>query len=141
MQASEKLTEQNVVEWGETLYSEAVDKRDAETFANAFTENGWCRFGNNEPLVGREAIRVAIAQFFTVMAGVSHESAGTWYKDGNLILEARVTYTLHQGGTVTVPAVSIYGMTEGESGRPMAENCRIYVDLAPLFAAAQADST
>lgn len=137
MQASEKPTEQNVVDWAETLYSQGVDKKDAEVFANAFTENGWCRFGNNEPLVGREAIRGGIAQFFKVMAGLSHESSGTWYKDGNLILEARVTYTLHKGGTVTVPAVSIYKMTAGESGRPMAENCRIYVDLAPLFAAAQ----
>ena len=124
----------DAVAWATELYANGVDRRDANIFADAFTDNGWCRFANNPPLEGREAIRTAIAQFFTLMAGVSHESLGTFYDAGDLVLEAKVTYTLHAGGTVTVPAVTIFRMTAA-GGKPQAENCRIFVDLAPLFAA------
>ena len=121
--------------WATDLYANGVDRKDANMFAGVFTDDGWCRFANNPPLEGREAIRTAIAQFFTVMAGVSHESLGTFYDAGDLVLEANVTYTLHAGGTVTVPAVTIFRMTAA-AGKLQAENCRIFVDLAPLFTAA-----
>ena len=125
----------DAVAWANELYANGVDRKDANVFADAFIETGWCRFANNPRLEGREAIRTAIAGFFTVMAGVSHETVGTFYDDGDLVLEANVTYTLHQGGTVTVPAVTIFRMTAGPDG-PAAESCRIFVDLAPLFSAA-----
>jgi hypothetical protein len=123
-----------VTAWAQKLYSEGVDKRDAKKFADAFVEGGTCRFGNNPELVGRDAIEEAITGFFTVMAGVQHSSAGTHYAGRTLVLEANVTYTLHQGGTVSVPACTIFTMAEVSP--PKAESCRIYVDLAPLFSAA-----
>ena len=125
-----------VTAWAEKLYSEGVDRRDAKKFAAVFVDGGTCRFGNNPELVGREAIEAAITGFFTVMAGVEHKPAGTHYVDRTLVLEADVTYTLHQGGTVSVPACTIYTMAP--TSPPMAESCRIYVDLAPLFGAAAA---
>ena len=127
----------DIIAWADKLYSEGVDNKDANAFANAFTEDGWLRFGNNPVINGKDAIREAIAQFFTVFASLSHESAGTTLSDdGTLVLEARVSYTLHQGGTVIVPACTIFGM-KADSTVPLAESCRIYVDLNPLFAAAQ----
>jgi hypothetical protein len=127
----------DIITWADKLYSEGVDHKDAVAFANAFAEDGWLRFGNNPVIAGRESIREAIAQFFSMFASLSHESGGTTLSDGTLVLEARVTYTLHQGGTVTVPACTIFGMKAG-SGLPQAESCRIYVDLNPLYSAVQA---
>ncbi|MEO8193678.1 MAG: nuclear transport factor 2 family protein [Gemmatimonadales bacterium] len=135
MRTSTGPSTEEVTEWARKLYADGVDKRDADIFADGFVRDGWLRFGNNPPLVGQEAIRTGIAQFFTMMAGVEHESAGTYYVDGTLILEAKVTYTLHQGGTVSVHAVTIFKIAD--SGPPRAENCRIYVDLTPLFSAVQ----
>lgn len=127
-----------VTAWAKKLYSEGVDRRDAKAFSDGFTDDGWVQFGNNPPVKGREAIKEAIAQFFTLMAGVSHEEVGTFYQDGALTLEARVSYTLHRGGTVTVPAVTIFRMADQAVGAPpKAKACRIYVDLAPLFSALQ----
>lgn len=129
-----------MISWANALYSEGVDNKDADAFAAAFTEEAWLRFGNNEPIVGRDNIRDAIAGFFTMFASLSHEPIGTTWSDGTLVLEANVTYTLHKGGTVTVPACTIFRMSEQGGGKPLARRCQIYVDLSPLFAAIQAES-
>ena len=123
--------------WADRLYSEGVDNKDAAMFADVFTPDGWVRFGNNEPLVGRDAIHDGIAAFFGLFASLSHESVHTTWADDTLVLEAKVTYTLHQGGTITVPACTIFLMGGREDGHPKARECRIYVDLAPLFGSLQ----
>ncbi len=135
-------SESVVVPWAKTLYSDGVDQRDASAFAGAFTDDAWLQFGNNPPIVGKANIKVAIAQFFTVMLKVQHESVNTEYHNGSLFLEARVTYTMHDGKMmVTVPACTVFTMKPSSNGEaPLAEKCRIYVDLAPLFGAAQGAS-
>ena len=130
-------TREEMISWSDRLYSEGVDRKDAGVFANAFAPDGWVRFGNNEALVGRDAIRESIAGFFTMFASLSHESTYTTWADDTLVLEARVTYTLHRGGAVSVPACTIFRMAGRENGDPKASECRIYVDLSPLFAAVQ----
>jgi uncharacterized protein (TIGR02246 family) len=142
MNSASYPSESVVVPWANAIYADGVDKRDAAAFANAFIDDAWLQFGNNEPIVGKDNIREAIAQFFTVMSKVQHESVNTVYQDGMLFLEARVTYTMHDGKTtVTVPACSVFVLAASASGgAPLAEKCRIYVDLTPLFAAAQSSS-
>lgn len=135
--ASATGREAEILAWAKKLYDEGVDRKNADMFANAFVEDGWLRFGNNEPLTSRESIREGIAQFFTLMAALRHEAVGTTYRDGVLVLEANVTYTLHQGGTVTVPACTIFRLADGDFAGPRAKKCNIYVDLAPLFGALQ----
>ena len=127
----------DMISWANRLYAEGVDRKDAVKFANAFTEDGWLRFGNNEPLIGRAAIREAIAGFFTMFASLKHETAGITSSDGTLVIEATVTYTLFSGGTVTVPACTIYRFVDTSGDNPLAHKCQIYVDLAPLFAGIQ----
>lgn len=59
------------------------------------------------------------------------------HADDALVLGAEVTYTRHDAAVVTVPAVAIFhlaGWAPGEPDRPVADQCRINVDLAPLFA-------
>lgn len=127
----------DMVAWSNKLYSEGVDRKDAKAFAAAFTEDGWLRFGNNEPLIGRDAIEQAIAGFFSMFESLAHESNGTTYTDGTLVLEANVTYTLFGGGTVTVPACTIFRFADTSGDNPLAHKCQVYVDLTPLFSAVQ----
>ena len=110
----------DMVSWVNRLYSEGVDQKDAAAFASVFTEDGWLRFGNNEPLIGREAIREAIAGFFTMFDSLSHESNGTTVSNGTVVIEANVTYTLFGGGTVTVPAVTIFRFADTSGESPLA---------------------
>ena len=119
--------------WARDLYTR-VDRKDAAGFAAVFVEDGWLRFGNNDPIVGRNNIDAAIAGFFTAMLSLRHEFVRTTLHDDLLFLEASVTYTRHDQKIVTVPAMTVFTFAES-GGRRMAARCNIYVDLAPLFAA------
>ena len=126
-----------VMRWARELYAQSVDRKDAAGFAAAFTPDAWLRFANWEPIVGRAAIEAAIAQFFTGMIDLRHESKGEFLDGDTLILEAFVTYTRHDRKQVTVPAVTIYRLAGADGdGRVLADQCRIFVDLAPLYAPA-----
>lgn len=119
--------------WARELYAK-VDRKDAAAFAAAFADDGWLRFGNNDPITGRATIESAIAGFFTVMASLRHEFTRITLHEKLLFLEASVTYVRHDQGVVTVPAMTVFQMA-GDGARAVAERCNIYVDLAPLFAA------
>ena len=130
------LTREDVFQWATDLYALSVDRKDADGFAAAFTPDAWLRFGNAEPLVGREAIRAAIAHFFTHFASLRHEAGPTTLDGDTLVLEAVVTYTRHDGRVVSVHAATVFRLAGTESpgrGHPVADQCRIYVDLAPLY--------
>ena len=128
-------TRDDVVRWADTLYSEHVDYKDAGGFAAAFTQDGTLRFGNSDTIVGRDAIQVAIAQFFSAFKSLRHHSGRTWMDGDIVVLEAVVTYIRHDGQEVTVPAVTIFHLVPiNVSSTPLADECRIYVDLTPLFA-------
>jgi hypothetical protein len=120
-------------EWAQRLYDESVDRKDATGFAAAFVEDGWLRFANNEPIVGRANIEAAIAGFFQAMQTLKHAPERTTVAGNLLFLEATVTYLRHDGQSVSVPAMTVYEMAETE-GTPKARRCNIYVDLTPLFA-------
>jgi ketosteroid isomerase-like protein len=128
-----------VLSWARALYADSVDKKDAAGFAAAFTETASLQFGNADPIVGRDAIEAAIAQFFEGFQTLRHEDRGTRLAGDTLIIEARVTYKRHDGREVSIPAVTIFhlaGAAAGEPAKPLADECRIYVDLAPLYAPA-----
>lgn len=87
------------------------------------------RFGNAEPIDGREAVRDAWASFCQDLNGVKHDLVEQWTIDATTIVEASVTYTRRDDSQVTVPVVTIYRERGGEI-----HDYRIYIDLAPLFA-------
>jgi hypothetical protein len=122
--------------WARKLYSESVDRKDAAGFAAVFTETGTLRFGNNHALVGRGQIESAIAQFFEAMETLQHEFVAISCDRKTIFLEAKVTYKRHDGGTITVPAMTVFVM-EDTSESFEATDCRIYVDLTPLFESAE----
>ena len=130
-----RVSRDEIIRWARDLYENSVDRKDAAGFAAAFVPDGWVQFGNNPRISGRDAIREAIAQFFTAMIDLRHTSKGAFIDGNTVILEAEVTYTRHDRKQVTVPAVTIFRMAEGQpSGKLLADQCRIYVDLTPLFA-------
>lgn len=135
--ADAALSREAVMRWAEELYSNSVDRKDAAGFARAFAPDGWVQFGNWPRTTGREAITAAIAHFFDGFQSLRHRSVGQWLDRGALVLEAEVTYLRHDGRTVTVPACTIFRLAAEPSaeGSPQAKECRIYVDLGPLYAA------
>lgn len=110
----------------DTLFAD-IDTMDPDRFAAHLAPDAVMRFGNAEPIRGRDAIRDAWAGFCATIAGVAHAVVEQWRTDTATIVESNVTYTRQDGGTVTVPVVTIYR----EDGGLIADY-RIFIDLAPL---------
>lgn len=109
-----------------------IDSMDPDRYASHLADDVWFRFGSWEPVVGRDAVRETWRGFCEGLAGVSHELLAQWEDGGATVAEANVTYTRRDGSTVTLPVVTIY-RSERDDG--LIEDYRIYMDVAPLFAA------
>jgi ketosteroid isomerase-like protein len=110
------------------LFSD-IDSMEPERFTAHLADDVVMRFGNAEPIHGRDAVHDTWAGFCEGIDGVSHSLVGQWVSEAGTVVEADVTYTRKDGGTVTVPVVTIYREREGEIA-----DYRIFIDLAPLFA-------
>ena len=131
--AGTQWTTAEATTWANDLYNNHVDKKDAVGFAAAFTDDGTLRFGNNDVLRGRQAIEAAIAGFFQAMVSLRHKTTKLTLHENMIFLEAMVTYERHDGNRVSVFAMTVYELVDAPQGK-RARDCRIYVDLAPLFA-------
>ncbi len=109
-----------------------IDSMQPERFAAHLAEDVVMRFGNAEPIHGREAVRDAWAGFCAGVRGVAHDLVQRWTVGESTIVEANVTYTRTDDSRVTVPVVTIYRERDGEIA-----DYRIFIDLAPLFADVQ----
>ena len=106
-----------------------IDSMEPERFTAHLAEDVTMRFGNADPIHGRDAVHDVWAGFCEGVGGVSHSVVEQWRSDAGNVVEAQVTYTRKDGGTVTVPVVTIYREQDGEIN-----DYRIFIDLAPLFA-------
>lgn len=106
-----------------------IDSMEPDRFTAHLAEDVVMRFGNAEPVRGRSAVHDVWASFCDGIDGLSHALVERWEADPATIVEADVTYTRKDGGTVTVPVVTIYRERDGQI-----DDYRVFIDLAPLFA-------
>ena len=115
--------------WHDQMFDE-IDRMDAEAWASHLAPDAVMRFGNADPVHGREACRDALAAFYGQIRGLAHHVGEQWEHDGTTIVEANVTYTRTDAAEVSVPVVTIYRT----DGRGEIADYRVYIDLAPVFA-------
>jgi ketosteroid isomerase-like protein len=108
-----------------------IDRMDANAWASYLAPDVVMRFGNADPVHGRDACRDALAAFYTQIDGLRHEVVEQWEHGAATIVEANVTYTRTDGREVTVPVVTIYRTDPDD----LISDYRVYIDLAPVFAA------
>lgn len=108
----------------------AVDSMDPAATVNLLAENASIRFGNADPLVGREAVLAGVAAFFGAIRKVRHSIRTVWTVGADTIAETDVTYTRHDGKDVTIPAVSIWRVDVDDR----IEDYRVFYDVTPVFA-------
>jgi ketosteroid isomerase-like protein len=108
-----------------------IDHGDADGFAALFAPDGRFTFGNANPVLGPPAIAEAVAAFFSSIRSLRHHIVNHWEVAADTVVELLVKYHRLDGKTVTVPVVSIWTV----DGAGLITNYRVFVDLAPLFAA------
>lgn len=105
---------------------------EADEYASYFTEDASFRFGNAEPILGRQAIRDAMVVFFSTIKGLRHEVIGVWegkWERGTVFsVENEVVYTRKDDSTVRLPATSTLRM-EGDR----IQDWRIFMDISPVY--------
>ena len=118
--------------FGVTRVFETIDRMKADEYASYFAEDASFRFGNAEPIVGRQTIRDAMVVFFSTIKGLHHEVVGVWegeWEQGDVYsVETEVTYRRTDDGVVSLPATSTMRMY-GD----LIQDWRIFADLTPVY--------
>jgi limonene-1,2-epoxide hydrolase len=107
-----------------------IDSMEPDAFARHLSEHVRFRFGNSEPVIGRDNVRDVWAGFCDGIAGVQHDVIEEFEQGEATIVESTVTYTRKDGSTVSLPVVTIY-----RGAGALIDDYRIFMDVAPLFAA------
>ncbi|MFC9556222.1 nuclear transport factor 2 family protein [Rhodococcus sp. NPDC056960] len=84
---------------------EAADT-DIAAFFDFFSDDCVFRMGNNAPVIGKSAIQSWVAQYLTSVASMRHEIIEEWSEGNVAALRVEVTYTLQNGESFTLPAVT-----------------------------------
>ena len=113
--------------WWERVFA-AIDAGNAAGFVDFLTSDAQFRFGNAPVVVGRDAIHAAAAGFFAAIASSRHRLLGMWNGAATAVCEGEVTYTRHDGSTISVPFANVFELR----GDKIAAY-RIYIDNSSLF--------
>jgi hypothetical protein len=119
--------------FGVTRVFETIDEMKADEYASYFAEDASFRFGNAEPIVGRQTIRDAMVVFFSTIKGLRHEVVGVWegeWAQGDVYsVETEVTYTRKDDAVVSnLPATSTMRMYGDRI-----QDWRIFADISPVY--------
>lgn len=106
----------------------AADAFDVDSYVTYLAPDVRFRFGNADPVVGRDVVRATVREFFTTIKGIKHTVLREWQEDDVLVQQLEVTYTRLDDKTVTLPAVNLLTVAEG-----LITDYLIYVDLAPVY--------
>ncbi len=107
----------------------AVDAKDADRFVSFLADDASFAYANAPPVLGRDAVRAAVAGFFAQVRSLAHAPSHVWAMPGHVVVEGTVRYVRHDGREVTLPFVNVLAL-EGD----LVAEYRIYIDAAPLFA-------
>jgi ketosteroid isomerase-like protein len=107
----------------------AIDRMDSSGFAGFLTADASLRFGNAPVVAGRDAVVDYIDGFFRSIGGLAHRVEGTWQSGDRVTCHGEVTYTRHDGSTLTVPFANVLYLEGGRIRRYL-----IYIDNTSLYA-------
>jgi ketosteroid isomerase-like protein len=124
-----KTIDTDVHTWVKDLFA-IVDDGTPEEFADRVTDDAVLKFGNADPVVGRDNIREASRSFRSSLAGLHHEIQSAWRVDDLVMAELAVTYRRHDGQVLTLPCANAFELAEDG----LIRRYQIYMDIAPVFA-------
>src|SRR5690348_9169121 len=113
-------------------FFEAVDALDNARASQLLSDDVDFRFGSASPTVGRQAFDQFAASLAPHITTLSHRLIQTWTVQpppSTVMCETEVTYTRHDGSTLTLPCMTKLQAREGRISV-----LRIFMDINPLLA-------
>jgi ketosteroid isomerase-like protein len=105
-----------------------IDSKDSQGFTKYLSEDVVFRFGNAPEVKGREAVMKTVESFFQSLRGLHHELDQTWHQKDTATCHGLVTYTRHDGSSLTVPFANIFTLLGSKVYRYL-----IFVDVSALY--------
>jgi uncharacterized protein (TIGR02246 family) len=118
----------NDSQWMNRLFA-AIDSKDADAFVGFLTEDAVFVFGNAAPVSGTAAIRDVLVKFYASIRALRHDVTDAWTLPDVAVAIGQVTYTRHDGSTLSVPFADVFKMRQG-----LVSEYLIYVDASRLYA-------
>lgn len=118
--------------WWQDFYGD-IDNQRLDSLEKRLADDVVVTMAGNPPVTGVSDVIEGQRKFFTMFRSLRHNFVKTWELNDDAILEAVVTYVRHDGDAVEVPCTTIL-----HRANDLVDSVRIYLDLTPLFAAAQA---
>ncbi len=106
-----------------------IDAFDPDKFVARLTPDAKFRFANADPATGREAVKEAVAGFFSTIDGLTHHILNVYESGETVIVQIDVEYRRKDGKSVTVPNADIL-VFDGD----LVRDWQIYIDVTPVFA-------
>lgn len=107
-----------------------IDRFVPDDFVAHLTEDVVFRFGNADPAVGRDAVRDAVAGFFSSIAGLTHHIQDVWEVEADTtVVRIDVEYRRQDGLTVYTPNLDVLRW-RGD----LVADWQIVIDVAPVYA-------
>lgn len=107
----------------------AIDGFVPADFVAHLTEDVVFRYGNADPVVGRDAVRQGVAAFFSSIAGLTHHIQDIWDTENNVtVVRIDVEYRRHDGETVYIPNLDVLRW-RGD----LVTDWQIVIDIAPIY--------
>ena len=110
-------------------YWQSIDTLDMDKFLSFFAPDCTMGFGSYPLVHGLSGVRDMIAPVFAGVAGMRHRRLGLWVHDDATVARGEVTYTRHDGSTVTIPFMTYFELANGRI-----RSTHVYIDIAPLYA-------
>jgi len=107
----------------------SIDAMDTESFLSFIREDATFRFGSSPAVTGHAEIRAAVESFFSSFAALKHDLQRLIADGDTVVCEGEVTYSRHDGSTITLPFVNVFEVDDG-----LISLYRVYIDTGPLFA-------
>jgi ketosteroid isomerase-like protein len=118
----------DVTTWVRNLFA-VVDNGTPEQLAEYLTEDAVLRFGNGDPVAGRDNIREASREFQKSLGGLHHDVLSAGRIGDTVMVELAVTYHRHDGQTLTLPCANAFEL----DADGLIRRYQIYMDIAPVF--------
>jgi ketosteroid isomerase-like protein len=107
-----------------------TDAQDVEANAQHVTDDVVLRFGNDAPVVGKDAYMEMSRNFHASLAGLRHEILSLWTVDENTVItEMTVHYERLNGQKLSLPCANVFRLRDG-----LVHEYQIFMDISPVFA-------
>jgi ketosteroid isomerase-like protein len=106
-----------------------TDAKDIAANATHVTDDVELRFGNNDPVVGKDAYIAMSEEFYASLASLRHEIHSLWTVDDDIVItEMTVHYERLDGQRLSLPCANIFRLRDG-----LIADYRIFMDINPVF--------